>query len=182
MNRADESRSDATQHGGGCTIELVGDREIRITRWFSAPRRAVFEAWTRAEHIARWWDPSGTPLAVAEVDLRPGGAFRFEHAAGKAGGHVFVGRYQEIVPPERLSFVSPAPGGGETLGILVLEDRGGGTSLTLTMRSASSEARELLLKIGVDAGTARTLDNLARFLDQPRGPVTPTRSSQGAWS
>jgi uncharacterized protein YndB with AHSA1/START domain len=57
-------------------ITTPSDREIVMTRGFDAPRSYVFEAWTRAEHVKQWWDPSGAPLAVCEIDLRPNGAFR----------------------------------------------------------------------------------------------------------
>ena len=60
--------------------EVVVDRHTRtivVTRVFAAPREQVFEAWTQPEHMACWWDPTGEPLAECEIDLRPGGAFRF---------------------------------------------------------------------------------------------------------
>src|SRR5271170_8193151 len=50
---------------------------ITMTRSFEAPPERVFEAWTRPEHIICWWDPSGVRLADCEVDLRPGGRFKF---------------------------------------------------------------------------------------------------------
>src|SRR5713226_9543724 len=46
---------------------------IVMTRIFDAPRAVVFDAWTKAEHVAHWWDPNGEPLAVCEIDLRPNG-------------------------------------------------------------------------------------------------------------
>ena len=56
---------------GPVTITTPGDRQIVVTRLFDAPRALVFEAWTKSEHVAHWWDPSGVPLAVCEIDLRP---------------------------------------------------------------------------------------------------------------
>jgi uncharacterized protein YndB with AHSA1/START domain len=64
----------------------------------------VFEAWTKAEHVAHWWDPSGLPLAVCEIDLRPNGAFRCVNRGPKGEGHSFTGIYREIAAPERLVF------------------------------------------------------------------------------
>jgi hypothetical protein len=61
-------------------VTTLSDREIVITRVFDAPRSIVFEAWTKAEHVVHWWDPSGAPLSVCEIDLRPNGAFRFVNA------------------------------------------------------------------------------------------------------
>ena len=58
------------------TVTTPGDREIVMTRVFEAPRTDVFDAWTRSDRVAEWWDPTGVPLAVCEIDLRPGGGFR----------------------------------------------------------------------------------------------------------
>jgi uncharacterized protein YndB with AHSA1/START domain len=54
-----------------------GSRNIVLTRIIGTPRAQVYEAWTRPEHVTRWWDPAGKPLAACIIDLRPGGAFRF---------------------------------------------------------------------------------------------------------
>lgn len=147
-------------------ITLISDREISITRTFNAPRPVVFDAWTKAEHVRHWWSPDGVPLAVCEIDLRPGGAFRFVHRTQQGEGPAFTGTYREIVAPERLVFASPAPTGGHSVGTLLFEERQGQTVLTLTIASSSKEARDALLKMRVDAGTARTLDNLNKYLEQ----------------
>lgn len=71
---------------------------IVMTRRLSAPRTDVFDAWTQPERVAVWWDPSGTHLTSCEIDLRPGGAFRFVHA-GLPDAPPFSGIYREITPP-----------------------------------------------------------------------------------
>jgi uncharacterized protein YndB with AHSA1/START domain len=76
-----------------------GSTTIMVTRFFDAPPSAVFEAWTKAEHVAHWWDPSGAPLAVCEIDLRPGGAFRWVNQAAKGIEYSFTGTYHQITPP-----------------------------------------------------------------------------------
>ncbi len=146
------------------TITLPSDREIRLVRVFDAPRQLVFEAWTKPEHVKHWWDPSGRPLAICEIDLRSGGLFRFVQSTPQGPGHAFTGSYREITPPGRLVFVSPAPGGGDSLGTLEFEERGGQTILTLTMTAPSKKARDAMLEMRIDAGTARTLDNLRDYL------------------
>jgi uncharacterized protein YndB with AHSA1/START domain len=146
------------------TISLPSDREIRLIRWFNAPRQMVFEAWTKPEHVKHWWDPAGTPLAACAIDLRPNGEFRFVNSAPQGTGHAFTGTYREVIPPARLVFATPAPGGGESIGTLAFEEREGRTALTLTMAAPSKEARDALLKMRIDSGTARTLDNLSKYL------------------
>ena len=148
---------------GAVAITTPGDRHIVVTRLFDAPRALVFEAWTKAEHVAHWWDPSGVPLAVCEIDLRPGGAFRWVNRAPDGGeGYSFAGIYREIVPPEKLVFTAPdSPDRGATL---VFTEEGRKTKLTITMECATRQERDAMLQMRVDAGTAQTLENLAAYL------------------
>jgi uncharacterized protein YndB with AHSA1/START domain len=144
-------------------VALPTDREIVITRGFDAPRALIFEAWTKATHVANWWDPSGTPLAQCEIDLRPGGAFRFVNAGPGGAAHPFAGTYREIDPPSRLVFTTKSPSGADSTGTLVFSGTGETTTLTMTMTCASRADRDALLAMRVDVGTARTLDNLAAY-------------------
>lgn len=145
---------------GPAVVTTPGDRQIVVTRFFAAPRAVVFEAWTKAEHVARWWDPSGVPLAVCEIDLRPNGAFRWVNRALDGGeGHAFSGIYREIVPPERLVFT-----GGAGYASLVFTEQGELTKLTMTIECATKQDRDAMLQMRVDVGTTRTLENLANYL------------------
>ncbi len=124
---------------GTVKITTPTDRDIVITRIFDAPRTVVFEAWTNAEHVAHWWDPSGVSLAVCEIDLRPNGAFRWVHRA-------------------------PDGGEGQPVGTLVFTEDGKKTKLTMTIECATTKDRDALLQMRIDAGTAQTLENLAAYL------------------
>ena len=152
------------------TITTSSDREIVITRRFAAPRRVVFDAWTIPAQVAEWWDPSGRRLSVCEIDLRPGGTFRFVHQGTAGPGHVFAGTYREIVRPERLVFATrTSPSSGESLGTLHFAELAGVTTLTMTIACESKADRDALIKMRVDVGTARTLDNLAEYLIREMG-------------
>jgi uncharacterized protein YndB with AHSA1/START domain len=147
--------SAATQKTG-----LVIDREthtIRLTREFDAPQAEIFEAWAKPEHVACWWDAAGDPLAICEIDLRPGGAFRFV-----TKGHPdmpFGGTYREIAPPSQLVFDALG-----AIGRVKLDKVAGRTHMTVEIACASAENLDQFLKMGVDAGTARTLDNLVAYM------------------
>ena len=93
---------------------ITDTQEFTITRTFAAPRAQVWEAWTDAASLARWWGPKGCTLRVIKLDLRPGGLFHY--AMAFQGGQEMYGRfiYREVVAPERLVFVvsfSDAAGG-----------------------------------------------------------------------
>jgi uncharacterized protein YndB with AHSA1/START domain len=149
-------------------VTMPSERQIVIERVFDAPRTVVLDAWTKAEHIAHWWDPSGAPLAVCEIDLRPTGAFRFVNGGPDGAKNPFTGFYREITPPVRLVFSStpsPVPS-GESVGTctLVFSEHDGETTLTMTFECPSKADRDALLQMRVDVGTTRTLDNLDEYL------------------
>ena len=89
---------------GATAFTTPSDREIVATRVVNAPRRLVFEAWTDPRHLPHWLlGPQGWTMPVCEIDLRPGGKWRFvnRHPRGEA---VFYGEYREVTPPSRIVF------------------------------------------------------------------------------
>jgi uncharacterized protein YndB with AHSA1/START domain len=133
-----------------------GTHTIRLTRLFDASRTQIFEAWTKPEQVTCWWDAAGDPLALCEIDLRTGGAFRF--VSKSQPGMPFAGTYHEITPPGRLVFEAL----GAT-GRVILKDAAGKTHMTVEIECRSAEQLDQYLKIGVDAGTSQTLDNLVAY-------------------
>lgn len=147
-------------------VTLPDERLIVMKRTFDAPRTLVFDAWTKPEHVTRWWDPTGVPLAACEIDLRPNGIFRWVHRAPEGcEGYAFTGTYREIEVPERLVFtVRMFPSGPEPVGTILLVENQGKTNLTMTIECHSKKDRDTLLQMRVEAGTAKTLENLAAYL------------------
>ena len=154
--------SQPTDDYSSAQVTLPSDREILIIRAFAAPREVLFEAWTKPEHLAHWWDPSSERLASCDIDLRPNGTFRF---VPRGAMPPFIGTYREIVPPERLVFSTVvAPSGEESIGTLLFEERDGCTILRLTIACASQADRDALLEMRIDAGTLQTLENLNEYV------------------
>jgi uncharacterized protein YndB with AHSA1/START domain len=144
-------------------VTTPSEREIRMTRLFDAPRHLVFEAMSKPEHIKRWWGRlgEGYSVPVCEVDLRPGGAWRFvnRHPQGEAGFH---GVYREIAPPERVVFTEiydPFPD-AESVVTAVLTEEAGKTRLTVTCLYRSVDVRDTVLKTGMANGAAISYDRL----------------------
>ena len=75
------------------SMERTSDKEIVITRTFRAPAHIVFDAWTKPELVRRWWAPKsrGVTLVQCDADVRPGGAYRYVLARGKAERFAFFG-------------------------------------------------------------------------------------------
>lgn len=127
---------------------------ITFHRRFSAPREDVFDAWTRPDQIAEWWDPSGARLSQCAVDLRVGGVFKFVNRDA-AHSPPFEGVYRAIERPALLVFDALG-----AVGTVRLDAERGTTHMTVTIRCASAEHLEQFVKLGVHEGTDRTLDNL----------------------
>ena len=151
------------------TVEARGDREIVMTRVFHAPRKLVFDAHTKPELVKRWLlGPPGWSMPVCEIDLRVGGKYRYVWRRDKDGKEMGMGGvFREIVAPERIvnteSFDDPWYQ-GEAVDTLVLVEQGGKTTLTQTMLLVSREARDGILKSGMESGVAASYDRLDEIL------------------
>jgi uncharacterized protein YndB with AHSA1/START domain len=152
-------------------VSTPSDREIVMTRVFDAPRRLVWDAHTRPELIKRWlFAPPGWTMTVCEDDVRVGGIFRWEWVGpdGKTA-MAMRGVYREVVPPERVVRTETFDFGcdaqsGEQLGTIVLEEKDGRTTLTMTVLFPSKEARDACIASGMEQGVAAGYDRLEELL------------------
>lgn len=120
-------------------VTKPNELEIRVERVFDAPRDHVFSVWTDPELIPGWW---GDNTVVEEMDVRPGGVWRFNTGFG-----VVEGEYREVDPPARLVQTFQ-----NHLQTLEFEDLGEQTKLTQTMRFATTEERDTTMNYGVEEG------------------------------
>ena len=135
-------------------------RKLVMSRVFAAPRPLVFEAWTKPEHIAKWWGPHGFSLSSCEMDLRAGGAFRFVMRGPDGLDYPFDGTYDEVERPARLVFRGKIHDGVQVATTVTFEDRGADTLVTVQQTySAESEATR-----GSREGWSQTLDRLGDAL------------------
>ena len=142
--------------------------EFEMSRIFQAPRELVFAACTEPRHMAHWWGPRGFTMPVCEMDVRPGGTYRFVQRAPDGNMYGFHGTFRDVVPPERLvmtQIFDPFPM-SELLVTVALEDLGDGrTRLTDTMLFDSIEARDATLATGMENGARQSYDRLAEHLE-----------------
>jgi uncharacterized protein YndB with AHSA1/START domain len=121
------------------TVTTPNELEIRLERIFDAPRAHVFSTLTDPTLIPEWW---GEGTVVEEMDVRPGGTWRFRTAYG-----LVEGEYREVDAPGRLVQTFQ-----NHLQTLELEDLGEQTKLTQTMRFATTEERDTTMQYGVEEG------------------------------
>ena len=120
-------------------VTTPNELEIRVERTFDAPREHVFSIWTDPELIPEWW---GESTVVEEMDVRPGGKWRFRTAHGPVEGE-----FREVEPPARLVQTFQ-----NHLQTLEFEDLGERTRLVQTMRFASTVERDTTMNYGVESG------------------------------
>jgi uncharacterized protein YndB with AHSA1/START domain len=154
---------------GNLKVVAQGDREIVMTRVFAAPRRLVFEAFTKPELVRRWLlGPPGWSMPVCEIDLRVGGVYRWVWRHDLNGTEMGVsGVYHEVVPPERIVSSEKFDQSwypGEAVGTVVLTEQGGKTILTQTLLYESREARDAVLKSPMEQGVQASYNRLAELL------------------
>lgn len=156
---------------GNLKLTTRGDREIVITRAFDASRKLVFDAHTKPELVKQWLlGPDGWSMPVCEIDLKVGGKYRYVWRRDKDGTEMGMGGvYREIVAPERLVATEKFDQSwypGEAVGTFVLVEQGGKTTLTQTMLYESREARDSVLKSGMEKGVVASYDRLAKLLEK----------------
>lgn len=147
-----------------------------ITRVLDAPPELVFKVWTDPAHVMNWWGPGGFSAPVVEIDLRPGGTFRFCMQAPDGARYWNRGVYGEIDPPRRITLtmqfadehgnvVPPTHYGlgqdfpAEMHDVVTFEPQDGGRKTLLTLR------RDTPLSISKrymeDVGWSQSLDRVA---------------------
>jgi len=140
------------------TSRVPTKRVMTMTRLFDAPRKLVWEAFTRPEHMIHWMASKEWTTPSAEIELRPGGTFNIEMRPHEGGeGFFFGGTYDEIVEPELIVMLI---GDGRVMRA-TLEDAAGKTRFTLSWEMAMDEALER-------QGYTEILDKLTAYLRDRR--------------
>ena len=145
------------------------DRELVITRTFNAPPRIVFDAWTRAELVRRWWAPKSRNVAIVscDADVRVGGKYRYVLKHDTHGALAFSGKYREVTPHSRLVYTeifepagqAPDDDNGAIITV-TFEERDGKTYLVSHSLFPSKEALDTVLATGMEWGMRETMDQL----------------------
>jgi uncharacterized protein YndB with AHSA1/START domain len=154
-----EEKSDATS---------TADREILITRVIDAPRELVFRVWTDLDHVAQWWGPRGFTNTVHEMDVKPGGVWRFIMHGPDGVDYKNKIVFIEVVKPERLVYNHGNDDEGEPGYFHVtvtFAEHGGKTELTMRSLFATAAERDKVVnEFHAIEGGNQTLDRLEEYL------------------
>lgn len=152
------------KNSGNLTVTTPSDREISMSRVFNAPRRLVFDAYTRCEYLKQWLGVvEGWSLDVCEIDLRVGGTYRYGWRNTNGTSMGMGGTYREIVTNERIVATEKFDESwyeGEAVDTATFAESGGKTTLTIIVLYASKAVRDEVLKSGATEGLTANYDAL----------------------
>ena len=156
----------AASNQGTSPAENTSDRELVGTRVLDAPRELVFNMFSSAEHLAKWWGPFGFRTTTYEFDFKPGGTWRFVMHGPDGTDYPNHIVFLEIAKPERIVYTNK-PETGENFAdfhvTITLADEGRRTKLVWRMVFASPEERNAIVKKhGAEEGLAQTISRLER--------------------
>ena len=155
------------------SVSTPSDREIQVTRDFHAPRRLVFDAFTKPDLVRRWLlGPPGWTMPVCEIDLRVGGAYRYVWRKEGEKDMGMGGVFRDIVPSERLVATERFDDAwypGEALDTTVFVEDGAITRITITVLYQSREARDTARRSGMEHGMAAGYNRLEDVLSSLEG-------------
>jgi uncharacterized protein YndB with AHSA1/START domain len=151
------------------SVTKPSDREIEITRVFDAPRKLVFDAFTKPDLVKRWLlGPPGWTMPVCEIDRKVGGKFRYGWRNENDGREMGVsGVFRELTPPDRIVHTETFDEdwtGGETVVTTLFKEQGGKTTVSMMVRYASERARDGALGSGMTRGMEDSYARLDEML------------------
>jgi uncharacterized protein YndB with AHSA1/START domain len=140
--------------------------DLVLERIIDVPRDLVWAAWTKPEHVCKWFTPAPWTVTDCEIDLRPGGIFRTVMRSPEGQEFPNVGCYLEIIPNERLVWTDALlPGYRPSehpffTAVVTLEPRGSGTHYTALAIHRDEAGRKRHEEMGFHDGWGKALHQL----------------------
>jgi uncharacterized protein YndB with AHSA1/START domain len=132
-------------------MTLPSDTEILLERAFAAPRALVWRAFTDPKLLPRWMGLPGYPMTLCEMDLLPGGRFRWKFA-GEGVAFETQGVIHTVDKPRLLVMESMAPDPTPEVRTVTFEETDGRTKVVMRIQAATKEIRDEMLASGMTEG------------------------------
>lgn len=145
--------------------------DLVLERHADVPPALVWKAWTKPEHLSKWFAPSPWTIEKCEIDLRPGGQLKFVMKSPEGQLFPNIGCYLEVVPNERLVWTDallpgyrPAPEPFFTAAVLLEPDGKGGTNYTAIAFHRDEDGRKKHEAMGFHEGWGQVYTQLIEFI------------------
>ena len=142
----------------------IEDGNLILTRWYSAPREAVFDAGVETSKVQQWWGCAQTTEVRSEIEPEVGGKYYHYMTLGDMGEHPLLSRFTVYDPPARLEYTTEPPQDSDKPGFNMtvtvdFTERDGGTEVRLVHAGLPDELKEI-----VQGGASAALEKLDGFL------------------
>jgi uncharacterized protein YndB with AHSA1/START domain len=134
---------------------------MEMIRVFDAPRALVFEAWSKPEHLSKWFAPKPLVISKCDMEFRSGGKLTFTMRTPDGIEFPFVGKFEEVVHNEKVVFSGLVHDDNTCHTVVMFEDAPGNKT-KLSVRQTYAYASPATN--GAKQGWTSTLENLAEFL------------------
>ena len=150
-------------------MDTATTQSLTVRRTLAAPRERVFRAWTTPALMQRWFPDAGMEMSRCDIDLRPGGRYRFEGRSPKRPWAVW-GEYVDVDPPQRLVYTwnwehgdANEPPHAPTTVTVEFHDRGRRTEIVITHTPFATDVAFR----DHQNGWIGCLERVARFTENP---------------
>jgi uncharacterized protein YndB with AHSA1/START domain len=150
-------------------MTAAADSTLEFIRIFNAPRELVFSVWTQPEHVLNWWGPTGFSNTMYEMEVKPGGIWRFMMHGPNGVDYPNRIVFLEVVKPEKLVY-KHGPDSDDDAGFfdvtVLFEALENKTKLTMRMQFKTKEELDMVVKrSGAMEGNKQTMDKLEKYLE-----------------
>lgn len=157
----------STTTSGTAKVTLPADNQIHIRREFNAPKHLVWRAYTTPELVKRWWAGEKGTVTGAEIDLRPGGRWRYVMEANGGFEVAFHGEYREVQAPDRISYTEvfegiPNAEDHASLVTVTITETDGRSSMDVLCEYVDRTDRDAVIDSGMESGMQESMDQLER--------------------
>lgn len=153
-------------------------RELTVERNVALPAQLVWEGWTEPKHITKWWGPKGWTTTVYEMEVRPGGVWRYSLKADDNNSEVAYCKavYDEVEVPHKLVYTDTFADSewnmvadSEMYTTVLFDENSGGTRISIVTRFATSEQLDNAEAMGMIEGFTDAYDRLEEYLENLMG-------------
>jgi len=146
---------------------------LRIKREFAAGLSQVWDAWTKAEILDKWWAPVPYKAKTKSQVFEPNGHWLYEMAGPNGESHWGIMNYKEINLHDNFSAIDsfcdenvvPNPAFPSTDWKVTFTKSGGHTIVNIVSVYASKELIEQILQMGMKEGMTMALEQLDTLLE-----------------
>lgn len=142
-------------------MEVEG-RQLKMARIFKAPIELVWEAWTKPEHLVKWWGPNGFTTTIHKMDFQEGGEWKLTMHGPDGTNYPNRSIYKEIIPLKKIAFEHFNP---HFITTVLFTAKGQDTQIDWRMLFDTPEMLETVIKAHkADEGLKQNLEKLSNYL------------------